>query len=83
MTTHNAYRLMTAEIVYHMPDFPALLQSYTWQQVDLAPNFPALQQFLTFWANTLEGRIHSVRVATTGVHLRRKVSHADFVYTLH
>ena len=83
MRTPDAYRLMTAEIVYHLPDYPALLQSYIWQQVDLAPDFPALRQFLTFWANTLEGRIHSVRIATTGAHRRRKLSHAGFLYTLH
>ena len=31
------YRLTTAEILYHMPDHPSLLQSYLWQEYDLAP----------------------------------------------
>ena len=31
------YRLTTAEILYHMPDHPAVLQSYIWQDLDLAP----------------------------------------------
>ena len=26
------YRLTTAEILYHMPDHPKLLQSYVWQE---------------------------------------------------
>ncbi len=43
------YRLTTAEILYHMPDHPHLLQSYLWQEYDLAPNFPALRRFLDFW----------------------------------
>ena len=34
------YRLTTAEILYHMPDHPAVLQSYVWQSLDLAPKFP-------------------------------------------
>ena len=58
------YRLTTAEILYHLPDHPALLQSYLWQEYDLAPGFPALRRFLEFWDRNLEGRLHSVRVAS-------------------
>ena len=43
------YRLTTAEILYHMPDHPSLLQSYLWQEYDLAPQFPTLRKFLDFW----------------------------------
>ena len=57
------YRLTTAEILYHMPDHPHLLQSYLWQEYDLAPNFPALRRFLDFWARNLDGPLHSVKVA--------------------
>ncbi len=57
------YRLTTAEILYHLPDHPHLLQSYLWQEYDLAPNFPVLRRFLIFWARNLDGRLHSVKVA--------------------
>jgi uncharacterized protein Usg len=56
------YRLTTAEIVYRLPDYPALLQTYVWQDLDLAPRYPALQKFLDFWERELEGKLHSVRV---------------------
>lgn len=56
------YRLTTAEIVYHLPDYPALLQSFVWQQLDLAPKFPTLRKFLDFWDRELEGKLHSVKV---------------------
>lgn len=59
----EGYRLATAEILYRLPDHPALLQSYIWQDYDLAPRYPALTRFLDFWARELEGPIHSVRVA--------------------
>jgi uncharacterized protein Usg len=32
-----------------MPDHPKLLQTYIWQQYDLAPRFPRLHDFLDFW----------------------------------
>lgn len=59
----EGYGLTTAEIHYRMPDHPALLQSYTWQDYDLAPLFPELKKFLAFWERELEGALHSVRVA--------------------
>jgi uncharacterized protein Usg len=58
------YRLTTAEILYHMPDHPAVLQTFIWQELDLAPKFPGLRKFLDFWGREIEGKVHSVRVAS-------------------
>ncbi len=56
------YGLATAEILYRLPDHPRLLQSYIWQDYDLAPDFPTLLKFLNFWTRELDGPLHSVRV---------------------
>ncbi len=58
------YRLTSAEILYHMPDFPDLLQSFIWQDYDLAPRYPVLHRFLDFWSRELDGKLHSVYVAS-------------------
>jgi uncharacterized protein Usg len=58
------YRLTTAEILYHLPDHPRLLQTYIWQDLDLAPEYPVLHKFLDFWDRELDGKVHSVRIAT-------------------
>ena len=58
------YRLTTAEILYRLPDYPAILQTYVWQELDLAPEFPTLKKFLTFWERSLDGKLHSVKVAS-------------------
>jgi uncharacterized protein Usg len=57
------YRLTTAQIFYFMPDHPALLQEFIWQELDLAPRFPELRRFLDFWDEQLDAKLHSVRVA--------------------
>lgn len=57
------YRLTTAQIYYHMPDYPKFLQEYIWQEYDIAPKFPQLHGFLQFWMRELDGKIHSVFVA--------------------
>lgn len=67
------YRLTTAEILYHMPDHPKLLQTYVWQDYDLAPRFPGLKRFLDFWEAKLDGKLHSVRVVSAAL-----VSPADY-----
>jgi uncharacterized protein Usg len=70
------YRLTTAEIVYHLPDHPALLQTYVWQELDLAPRYPALRHFLDFWDRELEGKLHSVRVASAQLITPAMLRHA-------
>ncbi len=57
------YRLTTAQILYHMPDHPKLLQEFVWQELDIAPKFPVLAKFLSFWEKNIDGKLHSVFVA--------------------
>lgn len=59
----EGYGLTTAEILYRMPDHPALLQTFVWQEHDLFPHFPELTKFLAFWERTLDGALHAVRVS--------------------
>jgi uncharacterized protein Usg len=56
-------KLLTAEVLYYMPDHPSLLQTYLWQTLDEAPRFPRLAAFLDHWRREIEAVIHSVRVA--------------------
>jgi uncharacterized protein Usg len=77
------YRLTTAEILYHLPDHPSLLQSYTWQDYDLAPEFPVLHRFLDFWRDSIEGRLHSVTVASTRLITAGELRATGTYLTLH
>lgn len=56
----QGYGLTTAQILYRMPDHQSILQTFVWQEYDLAPRFPALFGFLDFWSSKLEGPLHSV-----------------------
>ncbi len=76
------YRLTTAEILYHMPDHPGLLQTYIWQELDLAPRYPVLRQFLDFWSHNLDGKLHSVRVANLDLISPGSMRHVDALMTL-
>lgn len=78
----KGYRLTTAEILYHRPDHPALLQSYIWQEYDLSPQFPVLNRFLQFWEKELEGKLHSVWVAASGIIAPSELRHLGGQFTL-
>ncbi len=77
------YGLTTATILYHMPDHRHVLQSYIWQNYDLAPRFPVLRDFLDFWARELEGPLHSVTVAHSRLIRPAEIVNVNGVLTLH
>ena len=79
----NGYGLTTARILYRFPDFPALLQTYVWQDYDVAPDFPVLNGFLSFWQSSLEGPLHSVRVAKCGILCPLDLRHVGTEISLH
>lgn len=79
----RGYRLTTAEILYHMPDHPTVLQSYVWQDLDLVPDFPILKRFLSFWESRIDGRLHSVKVASLALVSPTEVRMATEIGLLH
>jgi uncharacterized protein Usg len=79
----RGYRLTTAEIIYRLPDHPALLQSFIWQKFDLAPDFPELNKFLEFWRGNIEGKLHSVNVKQSSRSTPNRFRHVKHTLTLH
>jgi uncharacterized protein Usg len=77
------YRLTTAEILYHLPDHPNVLQTYIWQDLDIAPRYPVLHKFLDFWKREIDGSLHSVRVASASLVKPATIGHADALLRLH
>jgi uncharacterized protein Usg len=77
------YRLTTAEILYHLPDHPNVLQTFIWQDLDIAPRYPVLNKFLDFWKRDIEGRLHSVRVASAELIKPATVGHVNTMLQIH
>ncbi len=59
-----------------------MLQTFIWQELDLAPKFPVLTKFLDFWHSNLSGPLYSVRIATTGIISPLELKYTDFDFTL-
>ncbi|MGD8325888.1 MAG: protein usg [Sphingomonadales bacterium] len=79
----RGYHLTTAEILYHLPDHPHLLQSFTWQTLDQAPKFPRIHRFLDYWVVNIEGVLHSVRLSHSSLVRPHEILFRDGSFELH
>ncbi|MBI1418033.1 MAG: aspartate-semialdehyde dehydrogenase [Limimaricola sp.] len=57
----KGYGLTTAEMFYHMPDHPHVINTFVWQDYDQAPDHARLFRFIEYWQESIEGPLHSVR----------------------
>ncbi len=57
----RGYGLTTAEMFYRLPDYRNVLNTFVWQDYDLAPDYPRLFKFIEYWHDAIEGPLHSVR----------------------
>lgn len=73
----NGWRMATAQVLYYMPDHPKLLQTFTWQTLDLAPSYPRIHKFLDFWRREIDAVIHSVQLATGETLAPAPINRAD------
>ena len=76
-------RLTTAEVLYWLPDHPALLQRFLWQTLDVAPEYPRVHRFLDFWRGEIDAVIHSVTLSAAGLVAPARLDIARQVGTLH
>jgi len=79
----EGYGLSTVSILYRLPDHPAILQNFVWQEYDLAPEFPVLYRFLDFWKREIDGMLHSVTIAHSKLIKPAEFKAIDGIVTLH
>lgn len=79
----RGFRLTTAEIIYYLPDYPDLLQSYIWQEYDQLPDLPTLHRFLDFWEQNLDGKLHSVNVTSIALIKPQELLYLQSNFRIH
>lgn len=79
----RGFGLTSAEILYRMPDHPALLQTFLWQFEDIAPEYPRLRRFLDHWEREIEAAIECVRVMHKGLVSPTDITHLKQQGRLH
>lgn len=75
-------RPVLMDVTYYMPDHAMLLQTFTWQMLDVAPDLPRVQKFLDYWHHNIEAVIKSVEVSAMTTGGRPTVLMPSFVTTI-
>lgn len=76
-------RLTTIQVIYHLPDYPSLLQEFLWQTYDRPPHYPRLARFLAHWQRSIHARLHSVRINAHAPLQPVDMRRVDHLLTLH
>lgn len=79
----KGYGLTTAEFFYGMPDYTHVLNTFVWQDYDIAPDHPRLLSFIDFWKAEIEGPLHSVRFTHRKMMSSGEWRHVTGEFTLH
>lgn len=79
----KGYGLTTAQLFYRMPDYQNVLNTFVWQEYDLAPDHPRLFEFIDFWRETIEGPLHSVQFTHRKLLSSGQWRHVTGEFTLH
>jgi uncharacterized protein Usg len=79
----KGYSLTTAQIFYQMPDAKSFLQTFLWQEYDLAPKFPKLTTFCEWWQAILDGKIKAVEVNHSTLIKPAEIKLVGSVFRLH
>jgi uncharacterized protein Usg len=79
----KGYGLTTAEMFYRMPDYPSVLNTFVWQDYDIAPDHDRLMAFVDYWKAEIEGPLHSVRFTHRKLLAPGRWQHQVGEFTLH
>jgi len=55
--------LVTVDVLYILPDFQHICNSFIWQTLDLSPKYPRVHRFLDFWRKEIDAKIKQVIIS--------------------
>ena len=77
------YRLCTLRVLYYLPDYSNVLQQFTWQLYDIAPDYPGVRHFVDYWQAEIDARIHSVSITREELVRPPRYNHGAGLWQLH
>mgnify|MGYP006109832151 FL=1 len=55
--------IVTLDLLYYMPDYENIVQTFVWQTNDVTPDFPRINKFLDYWDEHIEAKIAEANIA--------------------
>ena len=69
----NRWELTTIHVYYWMPDYRHILNLFSFQDDDIPPEYPRMQQFVKYWEENIEARIKEIQIGSVNQTNIRKV----------
>jgi uncharacterized protein Usg len=54
--------LVSVEVIYFLPTFSNLVNSFYWQTLDVRPKYPRINKFLDFWRKEINAVIKEITI---------------------
>jgi uncharacterized protein Usg len=61
--TFKQKKLILVGVLYYMPEYENLLQTFYWQTEDFVPDIPRVHKFLDYWKDNIEATIKEIVVS--------------------
>ena len=58
-------RVTLIHVYYYLQDFNSIVQEFSWQLIDIPPEFPRVMSFLDHWHRHIEAVIKEVYLANS------------------
>ena len=72
-------QLTLIQIYYYMPDYPSVINEFSWQTIDIYPRFPRMKRFLDYWHHSIEAAINEIYLGYTdpyyGANYFKNITH--------
>lgn len=46
-------KIVLVNVYYRIPDYHSLINQFSWQTIDIEPEFPRVKRFLNYWQRKL------------------------------
>lgn len=56
------YSLVGIEVIYFLPDYSNLINSFYWQTLDIRPRYPRIHKFLDYWRREIDAVIKEITI---------------------
>ncbi len=56
----NRESLVTIEVIYFIPDYANILNTFWWQTMDVRPKYPRINRFLDYWRKEVDAVIKDI-----------------------
>ena len=69
----DKWEVTTIHVYYWIPDYQHILNLFSFQDDDIPPEYPRMQQFVKYWEENIEAKIKEIQIGSVNQPNIRRV----------